>query len=124
MTPVARAAVARGASRRPAPVNARTSLDERQLSLLWRGQRFPAAALVTRAGVPVQVIFQGRAGRGPGPDFRGALIAGPSGLPLRGDVELHVRASSFRAHGHDRDPAYANIILHVVFDDDDGADTQ
>jgi uncharacterized protein DUF2851 len=111
-------------SRRPAPINPRASLDERQLSLLWRGQRFPAAALVTRAGVPVQVIFQGRAGRGPGPDFRGALIAGPSGLPLRGDVELHVRASSFRAHGHDRDPAYANIILHVVFDDDDGADTR
>ena len=73
--------------------------------------------------MPVTVIFQGRAGRGPGPDFRGAVIAGPSGVPLRGDVELHVRSSSFRAHGHERDPAYARVILHVVFEDDTGADT-
>ena len=99
------------------------TLTERDLTALWRGQRFPQGALVTRAGVPVRVIYQGRAGRGPGPDFRRAVIAGPSGLPLRGDVELHVRASSFRAHGHHADAAYAGVILHVVFEDDDGADT-
>jgi len=117
------------AERRPprqaptSPAAAPAPLTEAQLSALWRGRRFPAGALVTRAGVPVNVIFQGRPGRGPGPDFRGAVIAGPSGLPLRGDVELHVRSSSFREHGHDRDPAYASIILHVVFDDDTGAGT-
>ncbi|TAK63089.1 MAG: DUF2851 family protein, partial [Dehalococcoidia bacterium] len=99
-------------------------LTEAQLTEIWRGRRYPAGALVTRAGVPVNVIFQGRPGRGPGPDFRGAVIAGPSGVPLRGDVELHVRASSFRAHGHHVDPAYAGVILHVVFDDDLGTDTQ
>jgi hypothetical protein len=98
-------------------------LSEAQLSDLWRGRRFPAGALVTRRGVPVHVIFQGRPGRGPGPDFRGASLSGPSGLPLRGDVELHVRSSSFRAHGHYADPAYANVILHVVFEDDTGEDT-
>jgi hypothetical protein len=98
-------------------------LSEAQLTELWRGRRFPAGALVTRHGVPVHVIFQGRPGRGPGPDFRGASISRPSGLPLRGDVELHVRSSSFRAHGHHADPAYANVILHVVFEDDTGEDT-
>lgn len=98
-------------------------LTEAQLSELWRGRRFPAGALVTAVGVPVNVIFQGRAGRGPGPDFRHAVIAGPSGVPVRGDVELHVRASSFRAHGHDADGAYANVILHVVFEDDVGGVT-
>jgi hypothetical protein len=111
-------AVARAASPGPA-----LPISEQQLGVLWRGQRFPAGALVTRAGVAVTVIFPGRPGRGPGPDFRGALIAGPSGLPLRGDVELHLRASSFRAHGHDRDAAYAGVVLHVVFEDDDGEDT-
>jgi len=73
--------------------------------------------------VPVRVIFPGRAGRGPGPDFRGAVIAGPSGVPVRGDVELHVRSSLFAAHGHAADPAYARVVLHVVFEDDTGADT-
>jgi hypothetical protein len=91
---------------------------------LWAGQRFPEAALVTRQGVPVRVLHRGRRGRGPGPDFRGAVIAGPSGLTLRGDVEIHVRSSEFRAHGHDRDPAYDGVILHVVFEDDAGADTR
>jgi hypothetical protein len=98
-------------------------LTEEQLVRLWRGRRFPDGALTTRHGVPVRLIFQGRQGRGPGPDFRGAVIAGPSGVPLRGDVELHVRSSSFRAHGHAADPAYRNVILHVVFEDDTGADT-
>jgi hypothetical protein len=98
-------------------------LTEGQLSALWRGQRFPAGALVTRQGVPVRVIFPGRPGRGAGPDFRGALIAGPSGVQARGDVELHVRSSLFRAHGHGGDAAYANVVLHVVFEDDTGEDT-
>jgi hypothetical protein len=51
------------------------------------------------------------------------VVAGPSGLPLRGDVELHVRSSLFRAHGHATDPAYADIVLHIVFEDDTGEDT-
>ncbi len=104
--------------RQPAP-----RLTEAQLAALWRGRRFPEGALVTRGGVPVRVVHQGQPGRGPGPDFRDAVIAGPSGLPLRGDVELHVRSSSFRTHGHATDPAYAAVVLHVVFEDDTGADT-
>jgi hypothetical protein len=99
-------------------------LTEAQLSHLWAGQRFPASALATRYGVPVRVLHPGRAGRGAGPDFRDAIIAAPSGQVLRGDVELHVRASDFRAHGHNRDPAYDRIVLHVVFDDDATQDAQ
>ena len=111
--------------RREAVVDAiaAVALSESQLFEVWRGQRFPEGALVTRHGVPVRVIFPGRPGRGPGPDFRGATIAGPSGVPLRGDIELHVRSSLFRAHGHASDGAYANVILHVVFEDDMGVDT-
>ncbi len=112
---------ARAAAAAPQPPSSR--LSEAQLSSLWRGRRFPAGALVTRHGVPVAVIHQGRPGRGPGPDFRNASICGPSGLPLHGDIELHVRSSSFHAHGHDRDAAYRNVILHVVFEDDTGRDT-
>jgi len=116
-TPGARSvADARGRYRvERAPASA-PPLSEAQLFALWKGRRFPAAALTTPTGVPITVIFQGRPGRGPGPDFRGAVIAGPSGVPLRGDVELHVREADFRAHGHDRDPAYASVVLHVVFD--------
>ncbi|MCH8066764.1 MAG: DUF2851 family protein, partial [Chloroflexi bacterium] len=98
-------------------------LSEATLSRLWAGQRFPASALVTRQGAPLRVLRPGRRGRGPGPDFRDALIAAPSGRLLRGDVELHVRASDFRRHGHHRDARYNGVVLHVVFEDDDADET-
>src|SRR5712692_6293926 len=91
-----------------------TALLERDLWRIWEGQRFPRAALVTDDGTLLRVIFRGRVGTGPGPDFRGAIIAAPGGL-LCGDVELHVRASDFRRHGHSLDPAYSGVVLHVVF---------
>ncbi len=97
------------------------SLTEAALVRLWEGGRFPRAALVTRAGIALRVLHPGRRGRGPGPDFRGAVLAGPSGIPLRGDVELHLRSSSFRAHGHHADPAYRRLVLHVVLEDDAGS---
>ena len=92
--------------------------SEATLVRLWAGQRFPASALVTRQGAPVRVLHPGRPGRGAGPDFRDAVIATPSGHLLRGDVELHVRASDFKAHGHGRDRRYNGVVLHVVFEDD------
>ena len=64
-------------------------LSEATLSRLWAGQRFPASALVTRQGAPLRVLRPGRRGRGPGPDYRDALIAAPSGRLPRGDVALH-----------------------------------
>ncbi|HVP04567.1 MAG TPA: DUF2851 family protein [Dehalococcoidia bacterium] len=106
----------------PARYEAARLLPESELWRLWEGQRFPRGALVTVDGRPLRVIFRGRPGRGPGPDFRGAVIAAPEGL-LQGDVELHVRTSDFRRHGHDGDPAYAGVALHVVFFHDESGDT-
>jgi hypothetical protein len=93
-------------------------LSERELGRLWRDQTFPPEALVTGEGERLRVIYRGRSGGGPGPDFRDALIATRSGL-LQGDVELHVRSSDFRKHGHHRDHAYAGVVLHLVFWDDE-----
>ena len=93
-------------------------LSERELARLWHDQTFPPEALVTGDGDKLRVIYRGRSSGGPGPDFRDVLIAAPRGL-LRGDVELHVRSSDFQRHGHQRDPAYAGVILHLVFWDDE-----
>jgi len=98
-------------------------LTEADLSTLWESQRFPAEALRARGGTLFRVIYRGRRTGGAGPDFRDAIISGPDGL-LQGDIELHVRSSDFRRHGHHRDPAYDGLALHLVFRNDDGHDTE
>ncbi len=97
--------------------------SEAVLARLWGGQRFPADALVTLAGARVHVLHPGLRGRGAGPDFRHARVKMADGLVRIGDVELHVRATDFRAHGHHNDARYNHVVLHVVFEDDIGADT-
>jgi hypothetical protein len=94
-------------------------LSEAELSRLWQGQRFPAAALRTPDGQAVEVVFPGHKGGASGPDFRDAVVR-LAGRERRGDVELHVRASYWRSHGHDTDPAYDGVVLHVVYEADEG----
>src|SRR5207244_2631691 len=33
---------------------------------------------------------------------------------VRGDVEIHIWASSWAGHHHEPDPAYQRVVLHVV----------
>ncbi len=40
------------------------------------------------------------------------------GIVAVGDAEFHRASSEWQRHGHHNDPAYANVILHVVFRDD------
>jgi hypothetical protein len=80
-------------------------------------ERWAAAAgrdLVDTDGQVLAVHFPGRCWGGPGPDFRGALLRLASGELLRGDVEVHRRASGWTSHGHAHDTAYRDVVLHVV----------
>ncbi|MCC7364328.1 MAG: DUF2851 family protein [Dehalococcoidia bacterium] len=79
-----------------------------------------AGALRLEDGRTLRVIFPGVPGGASGPDFRDAILDA-GGDVLRGHVELHLRASGWRAHGHAGDPAYAGVVLHVVAENDTGA---
>ncbi len=61
------------------------------------------------------VAFPGWENHEEGPDFLNALIE-MDGRLVRGDVEIHCDAKDWHAHGHDRDPRYNHVILHVVAD--------
>src|SRR5699024_12199092 len=50
-----------------------------------------------------------------GPDFTGAKID-IGGLTWYGEVEINWKAADWFKHGHDIDPNYKGVILHVVFD--------
>jgi hypothetical protein len=96
---------------RSAPVEAWT---EAELAEAWAERRYRAHWLVDCCGQHLRVVFPGRRWGGPGPDFRGAVLARADGVLVRGDVEIHVRARSWLSHGHAHDPAYRQVVLHVV----------
>jgi len=95
----------------------RETVSEKLVSSIWRSQTFNRDRLVTYCGRELQIVYPGRPCSDHGPDFRDAIIALDNDL-RRGDVEVHCRASDWRAHGHHIDPRYGSVILHVVFDVD------
>lgn len=92
----------------------RAAISESFLSQVWQQQLAGREPLVTTGGDTVEVLHPGRPTNDCGPDFRDALIAVNGSSPLQGDVELHVNARDWQAHGHHRDPNYDRVILHVA----------
>jgi len=89
---------------------------ERLLQAVWHHQRLRRDQLATLDGQSVRVLHPGFANAEGGPDFRGAVIQIGSEPPRTGDVEVDLRVSGWHAHGHDRNPAFKNVILHVIWD--------
>lgn len=91
----------------------RCQCSERFLQILWNEQRL-APALRTTDARRLEVISPGTWNVGGGPDFRDALLRLDGSL-RRGAVEVHCQATDWTRHGHQTDPAYAEVILHVVW---------
>ncbi|RPI44677.1 MAG: DUF2851 family protein [Bacteroidetes bacterium] len=91
---------------------------ERFLQIAWKNGLFPGNGLKTLQGEPVTIVHPGDQNHHAGPDFFNARIRIGSIL-WAGNVELHQRASDWNRHGHNRDPLYNNVILHVVLVPDD-----
>ncbi len=89
------------------------SFPEKLLQQIWLRGDFDHARAVTGGGELVRIIHPGRWNHLGGPDFKDArLQIGDNGVI--GDVEVHLRASDWIAHGHAADSAYNNVVLHVV----------
>lgn len=87
------------------------------LHFLWQHHKIPRTGLKTTDGTPLQILNPGSSNSHSGPDFFNARIE--LGLQMwAGNVELHVRSSDWYLHKHQSDPAYKNVILHVVWEDD------
>jgi hypothetical protein len=98
-----------------------SGFSEKQVVEIWQHQLLEGRALTTEDGEPIRVVYPGRVNDDRGADFRDAVIATGHGL-VKGDIELHVRSSGWRAHRHHLDPAYNRTILHVVmWHDTEGA---
>ena len=83
------------------------------MQYVWQHRLWVAGQLRTSDGRRVTVVDQGRLNSDAGPDFFNAKVS-IDGEMWAGDVEIHVRASDWHRHGHDGDPAYDSVVLHVV----------
>ena len=92
------------------------SPPERLLQAIWRHQRLQRDRLQTADGRSVRVLHPGFVSVEGGPDFRGAVIQIGDAAPCSGDVEIDLRVGGWRAHGHDRNPDFKNVLLHVVWE--------
>jgi hypothetical protein len=89
------------------------TVSERVLQKIWLRGDYRADGLRTLSGQPLRVRSPGRWNLQEGPDFRGGEWE-LDGRKVRGDVEVHFHARDWAAHGHDRDPRYAGVALHVL----------
>jgi hypothetical protein len=83
------------------------------LHYVWKHKIFPLKMLQTTTGEPVEVIDAGLPNTNAGPDFFNAKLKIGSTLWV-GNIEVHTLASDWMRHGHDKDAAYDNVILHVA----------
>lgn len=104
---------------RPGPAPA---VSELSLSRAWAQGDIPER-LLTREREQVEIVYRGTWTHGFGPDFANAMIAWPDGRLETGSIEIHLTTGGWREHGHQRDPAYNDVILHLV-GIDDGAETR
>ncbi len=92
-------------------------MRERLLQFIWQFQYFNTSHLCTSNGQQIHIIKPGTFNTDQGPDFLNAKIK-IADTVWAGSVEIHVKASDWRLHGHSGDENYKNVILHVIWERD------
>jgi hypothetical protein len=92
-------------------------MKEEFLHYLWKYSLYDPEKLLDASGNKIHVVRSGEYNRDSGPDFFNARIL-VEGTLWAGNIEIHTRSSHFDTHGHMNDPAFDNVILHVVAEND------
>lgn len=92
-------------------------MTEEFLYHIWQFRLFNHRQLKTHNGESIEILHPGNRNRLSGPDFFNTKIK-IEDLIWAGNVEIHVNASDWFKHAHQKDDAYQNIILHVVYEND------
>lgn len=89
------------------------SLSERVLQKIWLKGQFDTSDLRTESGRSLRVIDPGRWNHLEGPDFLEAQLE-LEGRSIVGDVEVHFNVLDWDLHGHETNPNFNDVCLHVV----------
>ncbi|GIQ57772.1 hypothetical protein Flavo103_09080 [Flavobacterium collinsii] len=92
-------------------------MKEDFLHYLWRFKKFETLNLRTTQKELLTIIKTGDYTELSGPDFFNAQII-IGNQKWAGNIEIHLKSSDWYVHGHEKDTAYDNVILHVVWEHD------
>lgn len=92
-------------------------MQEDFLHYVWKHKAFSSILLKTASGESIVILKLGEHNHNSGPDFFNAQLNIDSQL-WAGNVEIHIKSSDWYVHGHEKDKAYDNVILHVVWEHD------
>ncbi|HKK17315.1 MAG TPA: DUF2851 family protein [Opitutales bacterium] len=89
------------------------SVSEKIIQKIWHRGDFYQEGLKTTAGKGLKVLGPGSWNTNEGPDFKGACLE-IDGQETVGDVEIHFYPNDWFKHGHDQNPNFEKVVLHVV----------
>lgn len=92
-------------------------ITEKILHYIWQYQLYNKKELKTVEGNSLDVLSPGSWNHNQGPDFLSGRIRLDEMLWV-GSIEIHVKSSDWKLHGHDGDVNYKNVVLHVVWEHD------
>ncbi len=92
-------------------------MREELLHILWKTKKLDFSDLLTTQGEKVIIQNFGIHNHDAGPDFLNAKVKIGTNI-WNGHIEMHLHASAWNQHKHQNNPAYNNVILHVVYTDD------
>lgn len=90
-------------------------MKEDFLHYLWKFKKFDGLNLKSVQGEEITIIKTGDYLELAGPDFFNAHIE-IGNQKWAGNVEIHLKSSDWYLHNHEKDAAYKNVILHVVWE--------
>lgn len=90
-------------------------MKEDFLHFIWQFSYFNTPDLFTTDGDKITIHKPGYWNHDAGPDFQEALIE-IEGVRLAGSIEMHLKSSDWFLHHHEKDAAYKNVILHVLWE--------
>lgn len=92
-------------------------MKEDFVQYVWKTGNFNHQNLVTTHGDKLLIHKRGYMNPDSGPDFFNAKIE-LNETKWAGNIEIHIKSSDWDLHRHQKDAAYNNVILHVVWEDD------
>ncbi len=92
-------------------------MTEEFLHYIWKYALYDPSALTTDTGEQVTVLKLGEHNSNAGPDFLNSKLKIGETI-WAGNVEIHINSSDWHRHNHHTDKAYNNVILQIVYKND------